>query len=162
MRTCTYACNSPEHLVSRRGFLGGVAAGALGFAGVVHPASARQLRRQQKHVLVFYLNGGLSQLQSWDPQPGTDTRGPLQTIATSVPGTRVCELLPYTAKQMHRIALVRGVNTAENEHGRGSVIMHTGRRPEPGMTYPHLGSVVAKLFGSEDSGLPGYLHITPG
>ena len=158
MRKCTYACGSPAHALSRRGFL----AGMLGFAGLVPPALARQLHREQKHVLVFFMNGGLSQLESWDPKPGTNTGGPFQAIATSVPGVHICELLPYTAKQMHRIALVRGINTAENEHGRGAVIMQTGRRPEPGMTYPHLGSVVAKLFGSGASGLPGSLHIAPG
>ena len=162
MQKCTYACASPEHSVSRRGFLGGVTAGALSFAGLVHPATARQLHKEQKHVLVFFMNGGLSQLESWDPKPGTNTGGPFQTIATSVPGIHICELLPHTAKQMHRMALVRGINTRENEHGRGAVIMQTGRRPEPGITYPHLGSVVAKLFGAGDSGLPGYLHITPG
>src|SRR5262245_24401622 len=109
MEKCTYACGSAEHTLSRRGFLGGLAAGALGFAGMVHPASAAQLRRQQKQVLVVYLAGGVSQLETWDPKPGTNTGGPFQTIATSVPGTHVCELLPHTAKQMHRIALVRGV-----------------------------------------------------
>jgi uncharacterized protein (DUF1501 family) len=162
MEKCTYACGSAEHLLSRRNFLGGVAAGTLGFAGMVHPAAARALSKQEKHVLVIYLNGGVSQLETWDPKPGTNTGGPFQTIPTSVPGTHVCELLPHTAKQMHRLALVRGVNTAEDDHAKGSVIMHTGRRQEPGITYPHLGSVVAKLFGSDQSGLPGYLHVTPG
>ena len=133
MQKCTYACGSPEHSLSRRGFLGGVTAGALGFAGLVHPATARQLHKEQKHVLVFFMNGGLSQLESWDPKPGTNTGGPFQTIATSVPGVHICELLPYTAKQMHRLALVRGINTRENEHGRGAVIMQTGRRPEPAL-----------------------------
>ena len=161
MEKCTYACGSTEHQVSRRGFLGGVAAGTLGFAGLVHPASARQLHKEQKHVLVFFMAGGLSQLESWDPKPGTDTGGPFQTIATSVPGVHICELLPHTAKQMHRMALVRGINTRENEHGRGTVIMETGRRPEPGITYPHLGSVVSKVLADDSSGLPGYLHITP-
>jgi uncharacterized protein (DUF1501 family) len=93
-------------------------------------------------------------------KPGTNTGGPFQTIATSVPGTHICELLPYTARLMHRLALVRGVNTAENDHGKGYVIMHTGRRPEPAMKYPHLGSVCAKLLAG-DNPLPGYLHITP-
>jgi uncharacterized protein (DUF1501 family) len=161
MKKCTYACGSAEHLLSRRNFLGGVAAGTLGFAGLAHPASARQLQKEQKHVIVFYLDGGVSQLETWDPKPGTNTGGPFQTIPTSVPGVHICELLPYTAKQMHRMALVRGINTAENDHGKGRIIMETGRRPEPGITYPHLGSVVSKLFGAEQTGLPGYLFISP-
>ncbi len=63
--------------------------------------------------------------------------------------------------QMHRLALVRGINTAEDEHGRGAYIMQTGRRQTPGERYPHLGSVMAKLLGNEDSPLPGYVHISP-
>src|SRR5207248_109440 len=138
-----------EHLLSRRNFLGGVAAGTLGFAGMVHPASARQLHKEQKHVIVFYLDGGVSQLETWDPKPGTNTGGPFQAIPTSVPGIHISELLPYSATQMHRLAIVRGVNTAEDEHGRGAYIMHTGRRTNPAERYPHLGSVAAKLLAAE-------------
>lgn len=161
MEKCTYACGSAEHQLSRRGFLGGVAAGTLGFAGLALPSSAKELQKKQKRVLVIDLAGGVSQLETWDPKPGTNNGGPFQTIATSVPGVHICELLPYTAKQMHRMALIRGVNTMENDHGKGHYIMHTGRRKEPAMDWPHLGSVVAKVFGAEQ-GLPGYLHIRAG
>jgi hypothetical protein len=156
---CSYACGSPDHLLSRRGFLGGVAATGLG--ALVQPAVAKQLEKAQKRVLMIWLSGGSSQLETWDPKPGTDTGGPFQTIATSVPGVHICELLPYTARQMHRMALVRGVNTNMDDHGKGAVIMHTGRMPEPRSEYPHLGSVMAKLLGRDDNPLPGYVHITP-
>ncbi len=156
-----YACNSPEHQQSRRQFLAGTAAGlgALGFADIARAAG--QLERQQKRVLVIFMAGGLSQLESWDPKPSTNTGGPFQTIATSVPGTHICELLPHTARQMHKIALVRGLNTAEDEHSRGAYIMQTGRRQTPREPYPHLGAVVAKLMAAENSPLPGYFHVTP-
>jgi uncharacterized protein (DUF1501 family) len=157
---CTYACGSPEHSLSRRSFLAGLTAGGLGLMGL-GPAAARELDRKQRRVLVFWLSGGSSQLETWDPKPGTDTGGPFQTIPTSVPGIHICELLPYTARVMHRLALVRGVNTAEDDHAKGAVIMHTGRRPDPATHYPHLGSVCARLLGPEDSPLPGYIHITP-
>jgi uncharacterized protein (DUF1501 family) len=160
---CSYACGSAEHLLSRRGFLRGVAAGAAGagLSALVQPAVAEQLAKAQKRVLLVWLNGGSSQLETWDPKPGTDTGGPFQAVATSVPGVHVGELLPYTARQMHRLALVRGVNTAEDDHGKGAYIMHTGRRQEPAREYPHLGSVMAKLLGSDDNPLPGYVHVTP-
>ncbi len=158
-----YACSSPEHALSRRQFLVGSAAGAglLGFRGMLSPANAGELRRQDKRVLVIFLAGGLSQLESWDPKPGTNTGGPFQAIPTSVPGVHLCELLPHTAGQMHRLAVIRSINTAEDEHGRGAYIMHTGRRQTPGERYPHLGSVMAKLLGEEDRPLPGYIHISP-
>ncbi len=161
---CSYACDSADHLLSRRHFLASMATGALealSLGSFVRPAFARELDRQQKRVLMIWLHGGASQLETWDPKPGTSTGGPFQAIPTSVPGIHICELLPYTAKQMHHLALIRGLNTAEDDHGKGAYIMHTGRRQEPAMKWPHLGSVCAKLLGDGDNPLPGYIHITP-
>ncbi len=158
-----YGCQSPEHEVSRRAFLAGTAGalGALSFGGMVHPAGAKALEEQQRRVLVLFLLGGVSQLETWDPKPGTDTGGPFLPINTTVPGVQICELLPHTAKMMHHVALVRGVNTAEDDHGKGAYIMQTGRRQEPAMQWPQLGSVCSKLLRPADNPLPGYIHITP-
>jgi uncharacterized protein (DUF1501 family) len=62
---------------------------------------------------------------------------------------------------MHRIALVRGLNTAQDDHAKGSYLMQTGRREEPAVTYPYFGSVAAKLLAPADSPVPGYIQITP-
>lgn len=162
---CRYACGSAEHQIARRSFLGGMAAGIgamSGFGGLLRQGAAGELAKQHKRMLVFYLAGGASQLETWDPKPGTDTGGPFRAIPTSVPGTYISELLPYTAQQMHRLSLIRGVNTATDDHGVGSYIMHTGRRPNPAMQYPYIGSVAAKYLAPEDSPLPGYIHIYPG
>src|SRR5262249_12527452 len=158
---CSYACHSPEHRLSRRAFLGTGAAGWRGFAGRVHPSTAAELKKTQERVVVIDLRGGVSQLETWDPKPGTDTGGPFQAIPTSVPGLHICELLPYTAKQMHRLAVIRGLNTAEDDHGKGHYIMVTGRRQEPAQDYPQIGAVCAKLLGSPGHALPGHIHITP-
>jgi uncharacterized protein (DUF1501 family) len=139
--------------------------GAFGVLGVGPFARANapgKLARDGKRVLIIFLSGGVSQLETWDPKPGTDTGGPFRAIPTSVPGTHVCELLPYTAKQMHHIALVRGINTAEDEHNRGAALMQCGRRPEPAIEYPHVGAVMAKLLEPKDQPLPGHMHIVPG
>src|SRR5579864_5267273 len=162
---CSYACNSLEHVISRRSFLGGVAAGlgaAAGFSGFVHPAVSAELEKKQRQILVVWLAGGASQLEMWDPKPKTDTGGPFGAIATSVPGTYISELMPDCAKQMHKLALVRSINSKENDHGRGQYLMHTGRAQTPGLVYPHLGSLAAKFLAPEQSPLPGYIHITPG
>src|SRR5262245_6561141 len=136
------ACNSPAHVISRRAFLGGAA--AMGIGALANPLAAKELASNEKRVRLIWLAGGVSQLETWDPKPGTDTGGPFQTIPTSAPGAHICELLPHTAKRMHRIALVRGINTQENDHGKGAYIMHTGRRQEPATEYPHLGAAMAK------------------
>ncbi|MBY0524268.1 MAG: DUF1501 domain-containing protein, partial [Gemmataceae bacterium] len=161
---CSYACQSPEHTLTRRRFLASASAGTLGllgFGNMAQPAATKALAASDKRVLVVWLAGASSQLETWDPKPGTDTGGPFKAIQTSVPGVQVCELLPYTAKQMHRMALVRGVNTANDDHGQGEVFMQTGRRPDPAMQYPRLGAAVSKLLGSETQALPGYIHVVP-
>ncbi len=161
---CDYACQSHEHRLDRRGFLGGLAAtslGAFGLGALAQPSMARELRRQHKRVCVIFLNGGVSQLETWDPKPATDTGGPFQAIPTSVPGIHISELLPYTARQMHHLSLVRSINTRENNHTKGRIYMETGRKEDPTTPYPHLGAVMAKLLGHAEQALPGYLHITP-
>ncbi len=157
-----YACNSPEHAVSRRHFLAGSIAGlgALGFADMIRASG--EIERRNKRVLVVYLAGGVSQLETWDPKPGTNTGGPFQAIPTNVTGVHISELLPHTARHMHRLALIRGLNTNMDDHGGGAYIMMTGRRRNPGESYPHLGAVMSKLLGDENNPLPGYIYITPG
>ncbi len=162
---CDYACHSSDHTVSRRGFLGRLLAGATGAFGLgswASPALGKHLLSSHKRVMMIYLHGGVSQLETWDPKPGTDTGGPFRAIPTSVPGIHICELLPHTAKHMHRLAIVRGLNTAEDDHGKGDYIMHTGRRQDPAVQYPHLGAVCAKLLNADAQPLPGYIQIFPG
>jgi uncharacterized protein (DUF1501 family) len=106
--------------------------------------------------------GGLSQLESWDPKPKTPTGGPFRAIKTTVPGTELCELLPYTAKQMHLLSIVRSINTRENDHGKGRHMMETGRRPTPAAQYPKLGAVVAKALDDRQSSLPGHILVSNG
>jgi len=162
---CSYACGTADHVISRRSFFGAAATGlglASGFSVMVKPAISAELRRRERQVLLIWLAGGASQLETWDPKPKTETGGPFRSIETSVPGVRISELLPLTARQMHRMALVRGVNTKEDDHGKGHYLMHTGRREAPGQEYPHLGSLAAKYLTSEQNPLPGFIHIQPG
>lgn len=164
---CNYSCKSAEHGMARRGFLGGMlgAAGAassvVGGLGVfANPAMAKELTSQQKRVVVFNMAGGLSQLESWDPKPGQDTGGPFRAIPTSVPGMHISELLPITAKQMHHLALVRSINTKENDHGKGRYMMFTGRRQTPAQEFPQIGAVMAKGLGAEKNALPGHIQVS--
>ena len=167
---CDYACGSMEHQMARRQFLGAMTAGASAAGGTMlgglsfltQPAAAADLAKQQKRVIVVNMHGGLSQLESWDPKPGTPTGGPFRAIPTSVTGTHICELLPETAKQMHHMAIVRSVDTAEDDHGKGIYMMLTGRRPTPAGDFPRIGAVAAKALAPELGGLPGHIQITAG
>jgi Protein of unknown function (DUF1501) len=169
MTIAHYACGSQDHGLNRRCFLrqslSGVAAGgaiAGGLGTLTHGVAADQLKSQDMRVVVFNMHGGLSQLESWDPKPGTKTGGPCRAIPTSVPGIHISDLLPYTAKQMHHLCLMRGVNTAEDDHGKGAYLMLTGRRQSAAAEYPQIGAVAARMLNDESRGLPGHIVVTPG
>lgn len=159
------ACNPPEHSHHRRAFLqstlGGTALTASGLGGVLmgRSAIADQIKGNRRQVLNVFLHGGVSQLETWDPKPNTDTGGPFRAIPTSVPGTHICELLPHTAKQMHRLSLVRSLNTHNSDHARGVVEMTTGHKRIPGTDYPHLGAVAAKALTPDAFTLPGHILV---
>ena len=121
-------CNGIDHLIARRSFLAGSAAGvisanAIGGEGLLTPAHAAVLEKQQKRILQIYLQGGVSQLESWDPKPGTKYGGPFQAIPTSVPGMHISELLPHTAKRMHMLSIVRSINSKIGDHNQGMLFM---------------------------------------
>ncbi len=88
-----------------------------------------------KRCIMLYLSGGAPQHDTFDPKPDApqDIRGEFGTIESSLPGVRVGEHLPLSAKWMHRVAQVRSMYHSHNDHARGSYWMFTG--------YPYLGSV---------------------
>jgi hypothetical protein len=138
-------------------------ASGLGGTLVSAPAIADQIRAKHKKILNIFMHGGVSQLESWDPKPNTDTGGPFRAIPTSVPGVHICELLPHTAKQMHHLAVIRSLNTRNGDHARGTIEMTTGRTRVPGTDFPHLGAVAAKtLTPAEKFPLPGHILIRGG
>src|SRR6059058_4742822 len=92
-------CGSPEHTIDRRLFLQGGLATTLGvsLAGLGaprHALAAGDVGKKKKQVLLLWLAGGASQLETWDPKPGRPTGGPFKAIPTNVPGVHICELMP--------------------------------------------------------------------
>jgi hypothetical protein len=115
-------------------------------------------------VLVFYY-GGPSHLDTFDPKPDApaEVRGEYRTVATSVPGVRVCEHLPRTARLMDRLALVRGLHHPMRNHNSAAAEALTGRTPAGGdqelltddpRGLPTLGSAVSFALGPRASVLP--------
>ncbi len=158
--TQTNLCRPWEHRFSRRQWLGAAAAGAT--ASLCSPAIAEAIKKNDRQVLFIWLDGGMSQLESWDPKPGTPFGGPFRSIETSVPSVRISELMPNTAKQMHRLAVVRSLCTQDNSHSAGVARIQRGDPKSRGVVYPYFGSAVAKLLGPGESGLPPYVWIKPG
>ncbi len=163
--TGTFCC-SAAHVLDRRGFLGTLAAGAAAFAAdmtalnaLTAPALAGELKRQQKHVILLWLAGGASQLETWDPKPGTPTGGPFRAIPTSVPGVHISELMPQMAQRMQHVCVIRSLNTKIGDHGGGAKLMMRGRRDEASLRYPDMGAVLARELGRADSAVPDYVSF---
>lgn len=148
-------CTPADHRLSRRLWLGAT------LGGLALPAFAEALRKNRRQVLFVWLDGGMSQLESWDPKPNTIFGGPFRAIPTSVPGIHLSELLPETAKQMHRLAVVRSLSTQDNAHSSGVDRIQRGDPKNRGVAYPHFTSAAAKWLGAGDSGLPPFLHVKP-
>ena len=137
------------------------AAGIGAMGALIHPTVARAIEAKNKQILIILLNGGLSQFESFDPKPNTDTGGPFRSIPTSVPGTHFCELLPHTAKIAHKLAVVRSVfaEKVPGSHGGARDYVETGRPPQLG-PFPLMGPVFSSLLDTR-ADLPGNIHISP-
>jgi hypothetical protein len=156
--------NRAARFLLRRRFLQ-LAGGSLGLhlgglwrAAEAAPSRAPALPRRgpiRSCILIFYY-GGPSHLDTYDPKPDApaEVRGEFRTIATSVPGRRVCEHLPRMARLMHKVALVRSMHHAARLHDSASIHALTGRpldgpdrelfAPQP-QFFPSFGSAVARL-----------------
>ncbi len=159
-----YECSGGDHQISRRRMMGllagGAAAGGLGLGSLLQPAAARSMQANQKQVLFIFLDGGLSQFESWDPKPGSDFGGPFRSIPTSIPGVHLSELMPLTARRMDKLSLIRSMSTKFDGHD-----VDRAQRGDPlnrGANYPLLGSAVARLLGPLGNGLPAYISVKPG
>jgi hypothetical protein len=151
---------------NRRQMLGATALGAASLAANMakldllgQPALAEQIQKNNKSVILLWLAGGASQLETWDPKPGRPTGGPFAKIKTCVPGIEISELLPLMASRLQETAIIRSLNTKIADHGQAYEVMDTGRIGEPGVQFPHLGAIVARELASIDSGVPDYVEM---
>lgn len=155
--------------LSRRSFLGasavagaGIAADMSGLQVLQNAALAAELKRSDKRVILLWLAGGASQLETWDPKPGRPTGGPFKAIPTAVPGIHISELMPKMAARMKHTAIVRSLDTKIGDHGGGAKLMSLGRRDEPNVKYPDLGAILARELGRAESQVPDYVNFYTG
>lgn len=104
-----------------------------------------------KRVLVLFLYGSPSQLETWDMKPDapSDIRGPFKPVRTSNPSIDICEHLPRMAKWMHRVATVRSMSHEYPIHGvafamtgMGDTDLARETNPRDPRHWPYFGSVV--------------------
>ncbi len=168
MNTKGNYCGSADHSVQRRAFLATLGMGTAALAGssaAPHLLAAdgltKELKKQGRRVILLWLAGGASQLETWDPKPGRPTGGPFAAIPTDVPGVHISELMPLMARRMKHSCLIRSLNTRDAGHGSGAQLMMRGRRDEAALKYPDLGAILARELGRADSAVPDYVNFYP-
>lgn len=151
-------------ITSRRGMM---KAGLAGIAGLSLPELLRSRARasesdkptNRKSVILVWMSGGPSQLETWDPKPDRpyDNRGPFGVISTAMPGVQICEHLPKQAAILDKFTLIRSVSAMGSSHNPNRVMQtgHLGSETADAK-YPAIGSVVAKYHGPNHPALPAH------
>jgi hypothetical protein len=141
--------------VSRRDVL---KVGALGFGGLALPhvmrsqaAAGEKTNGKGKSVILIWLRGGASHIDSWDMKPAAppEIRGEFRPISTNVPGIQICEHLPRQAAMMDKLAIVRGIRSNDlGDHTPHYIL--TGH-PSRGVR-PSIGAVASYLRARDSVG----------
>ena len=153
----SHFCNG----VSRRNF---IRVGALAPLGLSLPqlmaADAGSRPARAKSVILIFLGGGLSHHDSFDMKPEAveQIRGKYKSIATTVTGLNICELLPKTAQVMHKLTLVRSGTHENDHHETATNWVLSGRFGTPFGDHPAIGAVVAHEAGFSGA-VPPYVAV---
>jgi len=153
-RTECSHCQGAAH--TRRDFL---RAGTLSFLGIglsdflrfnnlqalaAPPLTISAPQAKAQAVILIWLEGGISHLDSWDVKGNTG----FKPISTNASGVQVSEIFPGVAKHMDSLSIIRSMKSDERNHPQGTIQTLTGHRPNPALKFPSIGSIVSKELGS--------------
>jgi hypothetical protein len=156
--------NPSERSFSRRSFLHRAAALGLTFSLPAMELRAAHRRGSERpmSLITLWMQGGPSQLETWDPHPGTTIGGPTQAIKTTVPGLKIASLFPKMAEVMHHTSVIRSLVSKEGDHERGSYYVLTGYRPDPTVVHPSVGAVLAHELPAKGVEIPPHVSLAGG
>lgn len=148
---------------SRRGVLQSAVAWSVGFAlpQTNLRAQDRKGPERPRSLILLWMQGGPSQLETWDPHPGTKIGGSTRSISTSVPEARIAEFYPRLAESFESLSLIRSLVSREGDHERGTYYLKTGYRPDPTLKHPALAAVAAHEHPKLDLKIPPFVSIGP-
>ena len=148
--------------ISRRSFMQAASMGGLSyFSSSIWSslfADQSETARAKSCILIF-LEGGPSQIDTFDPKPGAATAGSFEAIDTKLSGVKFAQHVPRLAELADKLAIVRSLTSAEGDHDRAQSLMHTGYRPNPRLKYPALGSTVAWRKPDPEIDAPAFVSI---
>lgn len=147
--------------IPRRHFLQLAAGCGLSFAlpGMDLRAAAKRGDERLKSLVLVWLDGGPSQLETWDPHPDSPVGGPTRAIATSAPGIEIAESFPRIAEQFEHLSIVRSLVSKEGDHARGAYAVKTGYRPDPVLRHPSLGAIIARELPNPELEIPQIISL---
>ena len=122
-------------------------------------AASRRGEERPRSLITLWLSGGPSQLETWDPHPGTKIGGPTKAIATSIPGVEIADSFPRLADQMHHLSVIRSLVSKEGDHDRATYLVKTGFRPDPTLRHPSVGAIVAHALPNERLEIPPVISL---
>jgi hypothetical protein len=151
--------------LTRRDWLTLSAAGVVGYAMsgwlgnmAAHAAENPDRRRS---VILLWMSGGPSQMDTFDLKSGQANGGPYRPIATAVPGIQISEHLPRVARMTGDMAIIRSMASREADHGRATYQMRTGYTPTGPVQYPTLGALFSRELERPGAELPNFVSIAP-
>ena len=157
-------------IISRRGM---IKAGLAGIAGLSAPmllrrraeaAKARRATGGRKSVILLWMAGGPSHIDTWDPKPDRPyiNRGPFEVTQTKLPGVLLCEHLPKQAAMLDRFTIIRSVDCEKSNHEPNKVMQTAHRDAAPrvnpkGDLIPCIASIAARFRGPNHPAMPPYV-----
>ena len=148
------------------------------FAGT---ARRSHFKPRAKHVILCYMSGGVSQVDSFDPKPklrelhgkpmpvkiertqfnnnGNVMASPFEFNRYGQSGTPVSSMFPHVAESVDELAVIRSMTSKVNEHAQGNYAFHTGF---PFMGHPSAGAWVSYGLGTENQNMPGFVVLQAG
>ncbi len=114
-----------------------------------------------RSIIVLWMQGGPSQLDTFDPHPGTKIGGDVRAISTSIPNIEIANTLPRVAERLHMTTLVRSLVSKEGDHERATYQLKTGWRPDPTIVHPSIGAVLCHQ-SNDNLEIPRHVSILSG
>lgn len=148
--------------LNRRGFLAAAGVSWLTPLGRVLARQAEAGREPARSLIVLWLAGGPSQLETFDPHPGTRAAGGTRAIATATKGISLAEGYERLAERTESFAVLRSLVSKEGDHERGAYLMRTGYRPDPTVVHPSIGAICCHELSAQGTDIPRHVSILPG
>jgi uncharacterized protein (DUF1501 family) len=146
----------------RRGFLALAGLSWLTPVGRLLADQAERTREPAQSIILLWLDGGPSQLETFDPHPESRIAAGTKAIATSVPGIQLARGYERLAEQMRSVTLIRSMISKEGDHERGTYLMKTGYRPDPTVEHPSIGAICCHELPVAGTDIPRHISILTG